>query len=104
MVYSTTDKQEEAEKIAEVLVEKKLAACIQILPQVTSVYSWQGKVVKDQEWLLIMKTIYLKYEQLEREIKKLHSYETPEIVAVTIETGSDEYLQWVKEILTDESG
>lgn len=101
IVYTTTDSMEEAEKIAEAMVEQKLAACVQILPPMTSVYLWKGKVEKEQEWLISMKTTSSRYKELEAELKKIHSYETPEIIAVNIETGSPEYLKWIHESLQE---
>jgi periplasmic divalent cation tolerance protein len=87
---------EEAERLAAILVEKRLAACVQIMPEMESVYRWQGKVERQREVLLIAKTTRSKFEQLEKEVRAVHSYETPEIVAVPLTAGSGPYLEWLK--------
>ncbi len=96
---TTTSSSDEAEAIATSLVELRLAACVQILPQVRSVYRWQGKVEQADEWLCLVKTHRRLLPQVEAEIGRLHSYECPEIVAVAIEAGSAAYLQWLGEQL-----
>lgn len=85
----------EARRLAEMLLEKRLAACVQILPEIESVYRWQGRVERQPEVLLMAKTTIAKFEELEREVRAIHSYETPEIVAVSIAAGSGPYLQWL---------
>jgi periplasmic divalent cation tolerance protein len=95
-VSTTTDKREEAERISQKIVEKRLAACVQIIGPVTSCYQWKEKLEKAEEWLLIMKTQNDLYPRLEEAIKKMHSYEVPEIVAVQVSDGSKEYLGWIK--------
>lgn len=92
----TAGSSEEAARLAESLVEKHLAACVQILPGIESVYRWQGKVERQREVLLIAKTTSAKFEALEKEVRALHSYETPEIVALQITGGSGPYLEWLK--------
>jgi len=96
---TTTETKEEAEKIAQYLVEQKLAACVQITGPITSIYRWKGKVEKAQEWLCLIKTREELYDKVETAIKKLHSYETPEIFAVPIIKGSSEYLSWLDDVL-----
>ena len=91
----TAASAEEAARIAESLVEKKLAACVQILPEMQSIYSWQGQVQRDREVLIIAKSMRSSFDQLEREVCALHSYETPEIVALPIVLGSQSYLDWL---------
>jgi periplasmic divalent cation tolerance protein len=86
---------EEAARLAEMLVAAHLAACVQILPEMESVYRWQGKIERQAEVLLIAKTTGAKFEDLEREVRALHSYETPEIVAVPVVAGSAPYLAWL---------
>jgi periplasmic divalent cation tolerance protein len=77
------------------LVNKRLAACVQILPGMESVYRWEGKVERQREVLLLAKTLHSKFAELEAEVSALHSYETPEIVAVTLVAGSAAYLEWL---------
>ena len=86
---------EEASRLAEMLVDGRLAACVQILPEMESVYRWQGKVERQREVLLIAKTTGAKFAELEREVRALHSYETPEIVAFPLTAGSSPYLEWL---------
>jgi periplasmic divalent cation tolerance protein len=94
-VTTTTETKEQAEKIAQHLVETQLAACIQIVGPITSIYHWKGKVENAQEWLCLIKTRDDLYNQVEAAIKSLHPYETPEIIAVSIIKGSKEYLNWL---------
>ncbi len=84
-----------AEKIATALVEQRLAACVNIVPNLTSVYRWQGKIEKDNEILLLIKTTQQHYPSLETAIRQLHPYELPEILAVTVKEGLPDYLDWI---------
>ena len=95
-VTTTTETREEAQKIARCLVEQKLAACAQISRPITSIYRWKGKVETAKEWLCLIKTQKALYEELEKAIISLHSYETPEIIAVPIIKGSRDYLSWLQ--------
>ncbi|MEN6375904.1 MAG: divalent-cation tolerance protein CutA [Smithella sp.] len=95
-VTTTTATKEEAQKIARHLVEQKVAACVQIAGPITSTYRWKGKVETAEEWLCLIKTRENLYQELEKVIISLHSYETPEIVAVPIVQGSREYLSWLE--------
>lgn len=95
VVFMTAADGAEAGRLAELLVEKRLAACVQILPQIASVFRWQGRVERQSEFLLLAKTTRAKFAELEREVRAVHSYETPEIVAVSITAGSIPYLQWL---------
>jgi periplasmic divalent cation tolerance protein len=97
VVFMTAANGEEATRLAEMLVGAHLAACVQILPEMESVYRWQGKVERQAEVLLIAKTVRGKFDELEREVRALHSYDTPEIVAVPIVTGSAPYLEWLNQ-------
>jgi periplasmic divalent cation tolerance protein len=97
VVFLTAAHGEEAARIAEMLVGARLAACVQILPPLESVYRWQGKLERQSEVLLIAKTIQSKFAEIEREVIALHSYETPEIIAVPIVSGSKRYLDWLDE-------
>jgi len=96
VVFMTATNREEAGRLAEMLVEKRLAACVQILPEMESIYRWQGKVERQREVLLIAKTTRSKFEELEKEVRARHSYETPEIVAFPLTAGSSPYLEWLK--------
>jgi periplasmic divalent cation tolerance protein len=98
-VLTTTKTKEEAEKIAQYLVEQKLAACVQITGPIASTYRWKGKVETANEWLCLIKTLEDLYDKVETAIKKLHSYETPEIIAVPIIKGNSEYLSWLNDVL-----
>lgn len=97
IVLTTAGSQEEARKIAQALVQEKLAACVNILPQIESVYRWQGKVESATEWLLIIKTTAEASAGLCDAIKKLHSYDLPECVMIEISGGSERYLGWIGE-------
>ena len=91
----TAASAEEATRIAELLVNKKLAACVQILPDLQSVYVWKGEVQREKEVLLLAKTMRANFAELEREVRAIHSYETPEIIALPIVEGSEPYLKWL---------
>ncbi len=82
--------------LADRLVHERLAACVQILPQMTSVYFWEGEVRRDEEHLLLIKTSAEKYDELENFIQANHTYDAPEIVAVEVEKASPKYLQWLE--------
>lgn len=96
-VLITAANNEEAVRLAEMLVGSHLAACVQILPEMESVYRWQGKIERQPEILLVVKTTRAHFEELEREVRALHSYDTPEIVALPIVAGSEPYLRWLTE-------
>ena len=96
VVFMTAASGEEATRLAEMLVGAHLAACVQILPEMESVYRWEGKIERQPEVLLPAKTTQAKFADLEREVRALHSYETPEIVAVPITAGSAPYLEWLR--------
>jgi len=98
-VMTTTETKEQAQAIARHLVEKRLAACVQITDVVESTYRWKGKLETTGEYLCLIKTREDLYLQVEAAVKKLHSYETPEIIAVPIVNGSEEYLKWLSESL-----
>jgi periplasmic divalent cation tolerance protein len=97
VVFITTGTPQEAEAIARVLVEERLAACANVLPGVTSIYRWEGKVQRDSEVLLVVKTTDANLPALIQRVKELHSYQVPEIVALPITGGSPEYLTWLLE-------
>ena len=95
VVLMTAGSREEAEKIADTLVKEMLAACVNLLPGVTSVYRWEGQVQRDQEWLLIAKSTREALDDLVRRVQALHSYDLPEIIALPVVGGSEAYLRWV---------
>jgi len=95
VVFMTAANGEEATRLADMLVGAHLAACVQILPEMESVYRWQGKVERQAEVLLIAKTTRGKFDEFDREVRALHSYDTPEIVAVPVVAGSAPYLEWL---------
>jgi periplasmic divalent cation tolerance protein len=97
IVLTATTSEEEARKIAHHLVERRLAACVNIVPQVASIYRWEGKVEEAREWLLIVKTTAAAFGQVREAIAELHSYELPECICLPIEDGSAAYLQWIAE-------
>lgn len=96
VVLMTAASGEEAARLADLLVGAHLAACVQIFPEMESVYRWEGKIERQAEVLLLAKTTRSKFDDLEREVRALHSYETPEIVAVPIVAGSAPYLEWLQ--------
>jgi periplasmic divalent cation tolerance protein len=96
VVLTTCGNREEAEKIATALVEAKVAACVNIVGPIRSVYRWEGKVENAEEFLLLVKTWGDAYEDVERVIGKLHSYDLPECLALRVEGGSEAYLEWVE--------
>ncbi|PYX60515.1 MAG: divalent-cation tolerance protein CutA [Acidobacteria bacterium] len=96
IVLSTAGSEQEAHKIAHVLVKRRLAACVNIVPRVQSIYRWKGEIESAQEWLLLIKTRADKFPAVRDAIGELHSYEVPECVVLEIEDGSLPYLQWLE--------
>ncbi len=97
LVLTTAGSEAEARKIAQGLVERRLAACVNIVPRVQSVYRWQGKVEQAEEFLLLIKTSKRREEHVRAAISELHSYELPECIAISVASGSAEYLKWIEE-------
>ncbi|MFZ0391689.1 MAG: divalent-cation tolerance protein CutA [Calditrichia bacterium] len=97
LAFCTVPDLNTAEKIGEVLVEEKLAACCNIIPGLTSIYRWKEKVEKEPELLLIIKSVHSLLTSLEDRIKEMHPYEVPEIIAMPLMDGSNDYLKWVEE-------
>ena len=102
LALSTCPEQSVAESIARTLVEESLAACVNIIPGLTSVYQWQGKTETDQEVLLLIKTRSNKFSALAERIKQLHPYELPEVIAVDITNGLSDYLNWIRDNTRDD--
>lgn len=100
IVLATASNAEEASRIADALVGGRLAACVNIVSGIESVYRWEGKIARDNEILMIIKTTDDRYAELEAQIKALHSYTTPEVIAIKIERGSEAYLQWLGQSVT----
>lgn len=98
IVLVTCGSEEEALKIARSLVEGRLAACVNLVSPVRSIYRWEGKICDEREWLLIIKTEQGRFEELEKEVKSLHSYSVPEIICLPIATGASSYLDWLEEM------
>ena len=96
-ILASVSSCKEAEKIADVLVDAKLAACVSILQNIKSIYKWQGKKVRSKEILLFIKSKEDKFKQIAEKIKSLHSYQVPEIIALPIIKGSKDYLDWIKQ-------
>lgn len=95
IILNTYPDQEQAKQMANTLVDEGLAACVNIVPGLTSIYKWQGKRESGTEVLLIIKTRREHYEQIESRIKSMHPYELPEIISVPIENGLKAYLDWI---------
>jgi len=96
-VFTTTDTRQAAERLARALVDSRLAGCVQIIGPIASIYRWKGKVERAREWLCIIKSRSALYRKIEAEIKRLHPYEVPEIIAAPICEGSSDYLSWLKD-------
>jgi periplasmic divalent cation tolerance protein len=99
VILSTAGTLEEASKIAEHLVSNHLVACVNLIPGIQSIYWWNHAVQKEQEVLMIIKTERGKFEEVERAISSLHSYEVPEMISIPVEDGSQKYLQWIDQAL-----
>jgi periplasmic divalent cation tolerance protein len=100
LVMTTVGSREEAERIAAVLVEAHLAACVNVVPGVNSVYRWQGKVERAEEVLLLIKTTVESLEGVEATLRRLHSYELPEFLVLQPEAGSKAYLDWLLHVVS----
>jgi periplasmic divalent cation tolerance protein len=96
IILVTAGSEEEAEKIARALVAERLAACVNIVSPIRSIYRWEGKVQDDREWLLVVKTRQSHFAAVEARVKALHSYQVPEVIALPVVDGSEKYLGWIK--------
>jgi len=94
IVLTTAGSRDEARRIAETLVDRKLAACVNIITKVVSIYRWKGKVEEAEEWILLIKTA-AGFEPVRDAILEIHSYELPECLSISIEAGSEQYLKWL---------
>lgn len=99
LVVFVTAEERDGEKIAKVLLNKKLAACVNIVPKINSFFWWEGKIDNSEEVLLIIKTTKDRIESLMETVKREHSYSVPEIIALPILVGNNDYLMWMKESL-----
>ena len=99
-VVTTTARRDEAEQIARALVDQRLAACVQVLGPITSIYRWQGKIETSEEWQCWAKSRSDLYDRIEQAIVRLHPYEVPEILALPVLAGSAAYLTWLREATT----
>lgn len=102
-IFTTTEKRDDAKKIAQALVEKRLAGCVQIIGTISSTYWWKSSVKTAEESLCLIKSEKGLYKEIEKTIKEIHPYETPEITAVPIVAGSKEYLGWLDQELKKQS-
>ncbi len=104
LVLVTCATLEEARKIAREVVEKHLAACVNVVTHaIESFYTWEGKLESGSEYLLMMKTSEERLEELQKEVLRLHSYDTPEFIAVPIVGGSEAYLKWLEDVTAGDS-
>ncbi|MBI1897316.1 MAG: divalent-cation tolerance protein CutA [Acidobacteria bacterium] len=95
VVFSNCASGEEAERVARALVEQRLAACVNIIPGVRSIYHWQGAIEEAGEWTLLIKTTRSRFERLEAALRRIHSYQVPEVIAVPVIAGAHSYLEWM---------
>ncbi len=98
VVFITASNEDEAARIAKAVIEAKLAGCVNIIKNIRSIYSWQGKVEDETEVLMIVKTQKSLFDSLMKKVKELHSYTIPEIIAIPIVEGSEDYLKWLREV------
>ena len=101
VIYSTCPNKEVAVQIAETLVERQLAACVNLLPRVQSIYRWKGQIEHDEEIMLMIKSDSAHFDALKEAVIRLHPYELPEIIGVPVEAGHPEYLAWITNSLSD---
>lgn len=98
IVFITASGEDEASKISRALVEARLAACVNIIKNIRSIYSWEGKIEDEAEVLMIAKTQKHLFDSLMKKVKTLHSYKVPEIIAMPIVDGSEDYLKWLRQV------
>ena len=95
LVLSNCGSEEEARRVARALVEARVAACVNIVPGIQSVYHWQGAIQEDSEWMLVIKSTRSMFDSLSAELRKIHSYQVPEVLAIPIIAGDQNYLDWM---------
>jgi periplasmic divalent cation tolerance protein len=95
VVLSAVGSEEDAERIAQALVQRRLAACVNVVPGIKSFYWWEGKIARDGEWLLVMKTSASAFDRLRDALVELHPYDLPEVVALAVDQGYGPYLEWI---------
>jgi periplasmic divalent cation tolerance protein len=95
-IFVTTNTLELTHKIAEELVKRRLAACVNVIPGIDSIYRWEGEIQHEREFLLIIKSSRNRFDEIEAAVKELHTYEVPEVIALPIELGSQSYLEWLR--------
>ncbi len=100
IIFVTCGSEEETLRISNTLVEEHLAACVNLIHPIRSIYRWEGKIWDEKEWLLVIKTQKKKFDDLAKRVKSLHSYSVPEIIALPIVEGSSSYLKWLVEMTT----
>ncbi len=98
IILCTTNNLDNAKNIAGALVNEHLCACVNIIPKISSVYKWEGQIVNDEEYLLLIKAKEGLFDKIESRIKELHPYKVPEIISIDIFKGSKEYIDWVNSI------
>jgi periplasmic divalent cation tolerance protein len=101
IVFVTVPSRDTGERLADALVSEQLAACVNIVGPIRSIYRWQGEICRDDEHLLLIKTTRPRYAALEARVQELHPYDVPEIIAVAVEAGSAVYLEWVRGLCTE---
>lgn len=99
LVVLITTPVDKGEEIANFIVENKLGACVNVVPEVSSVYWWKGNIERDKEALLVVKTSIGKFRELLRKVKEIHPYTVPEIIALPIVAGNEDYLKWIEDSL-----
>jgi periplasmic divalent cation tolerance protein len=97
--WITCAHREEAEMIAETLVKEKIVACVNIIPGITSIFFWEEKVCREEEFLLMVKSVSTNQNALLEKVKTLHSYSTPEVISVPVQSGNPDYLRWVMDVV-----
>lgn len=98
-ITTTTENEQDAEQIARILVKRKLAGCVQIVGPITSIYRWKGQIEEAKEWQCVIKSRQDLYNEIANIIQSIHPYEVPEIIAISVMTGSNAYLEWLKDAL-----
>lgn len=100
VVFMTVPSLREGNRISRAVLTSRLAACVNVIPGIRSMYQWKGKIVQEKEAMLVLKTTRSRYRKLEQKIKQLHPYEVPEVIAIPLICGSSQYIEWVtKEVI-----